>query len=129
MAISTINLPLPVGTANSQNGSFVTDATGDLTAALTAGAGVNASTLTVASTAGFIGGDFITVPGAGYQGVDQHMALLGASLQAAGQLTVFNPGIVTAVASGTVISKWNRLTCNGQPKRSEERRVGKECPV
>lgn len=116
MAIVTINLPAPVGTSKVQSGSFTTDAVADLTAALTSGAAVNATELVIATTAGFLGGDIITVPGAGFAGVDQNMPVLGVALQAGGRLTIPNPGIVTGVASGTVIAKWNQLPVAGQPK-------------
>lgn len=116
MAISTINLPAPIGTSKTQSGTFTTDATGDLTAALTAGAGVNAAILNIATTAGFQGGDIITVPGAWFSAGDLNTPVLGVALQGNGQLTISNPAIVTGVAIGTVISKWNQLPVAGQPK-------------
>ena len=116
MAISSINLPAPSGTAKTQSGSFTTDAAGDLTAALTAGAGVNETILRIATTAGFLGGDIITVPGAWFSAGDLNTPVLGVALQSGGQLTISNPAIVTGVASGTPISKWNQLPVAGQPK-------------
>ena len=116
MAISTINLPAPVGTSKTQSGSFTTDAAGDLVVALTATAAVNAPTLSIATTAGFLGGDIITVPGAWFSGGDLNTPVLGVALQAGGTLTIANPAIVTGVASGTLISKWNQLQVAGQPK-------------
>lgn len=117
MAISNVNLPWPVGTDKSQTGTFTTDAAGIFSMPLTAGAGANAPKLVVASTAGFIGGELITLPGAGFSGADQVLTILGASLLAGGELTIHNPGVVTGVASGTILSRWDRITVAGQPKR------------
>lgn len=116
MAISSINLTAPVGTSKVQSGTFTTDAAGDLTAALTAGVGVNGAILSVATTAGFLGGDLVTIPGAWFSAGDLITPVLGVALQAGGQLTIPNPAVVTGVASGTVISKWNQIPLAGQPK-------------
>ena len=85
--------------------------------ALTANANVNTGILTVATTAGFSGGEVVTLPGAGFSGGEQHLLILGASLLAGGQLTIPNPGVVTGVSSGTVFSRWDRIAVAGQPKR------------
>lgn len=117
MAISSVTLPWPVGTSKSQTGTFTTDASGTFTMALTAGVGANATKLIVASTAGFLGGELITLPGGGFNGDNQIITILGASLLAGGELTIHQPAVVTGVPSGTVISRWDRIAVAGQPKR------------
>ena len=116
MAISAINLPAPAPLAKTQSGTITTDAAGAATAATTSNTGVNATVIVIGSTAGYTGADVITVPGAGPSGADKELLVSGASLQGAGQLTIPNPGIVTSVATGAIISRWDRLDIAGRPR-------------
>ncbi|MYN42734.1 hypothetical protein GTP55_25655 [Duganella sp. FT109W] len=117
MAIINLNLPALGATAMVQNGTFSTDTAADVSTTLSANAVASASTLSVASSAGFAtGAELVTIPGAGPAGATAFVALDGLNLFGANQLSCQNQSIVTGVASGTAVTMWGRIALKGTPK-------------
>lgn len=117
MSISSVNLPALVGTSLQHTGSFTTDANPAVTTTTTASVGANGTVMAVASTAQFSNGsDIITVPGAGLAGATSNIQVIGVDLQALNQLSLYNTSVQATVASGTTITRWERLDIAALPK-------------
>lgn len=117
MPIASISLPRLVGTSLQQVGSFTTDSGPEFTTTTTSNLAVNATLVNVVDSSGLTSGaEIVTFPGGGISGADAYRPTTAVNQLGANQFNTPNPGISTAVPTGTTLTRWNRISAQGQPR-------------
>lgn len=100
-----------------QIGNFTTDGAGSVSNTTNGSTPANSVTMNLTSSAAFNDAGVVTVPTAGAAAATAYLLFCGNQVLSSNQLSMYNPGIQSAVASGTTVTQWDRVQYSGRPTR------------